>query len=199
MNWTSSGGMPMTQEALNQTQVTKHAVPGDWAGSFSYDEGEQSTIGRGTQGAEYPAARGAVVLVRQSTASQGEWITALHMSSTPIVKEGWESDWTEALVIADWGKAEPEHHDDVQSAVENEEREKEIERIAEGRIELLARRYAGSFGREEQARLAMLSNKLDVLLPRITPEDYEFLEEIAERARESEEIVRTIAERYGID
>lgn len=55
------------------------------------------------------------------------------------------------------------------------------------RLELLARAYvAGQLSNEEQARLAIVSERVRRLIPRITSADFEQLERIAEDIKRSE-------------
>ncbi len=68
------------------------------------------------------------------------------------------------------------------------------------RLELLARQYvAGELSSEEEARLAIVSERVRRLIPRVTTEDFEILERILEDANqiEAEDIERR--RRLGIE
>ena len=68
------------------------------------------------------------------------------------------------------------------------------------RLELLARQYvSGELSPEEEARLAIVSERVRHLIPRVTTEDFEMLERILEDANqiEAEDIERR--RRLGIE
>jgi hypothetical protein len=68
------------------------------------------------------------------------------------------------------------------------------------RLELLARQYvSGELSPEEEARLAIVSERVRRLIPRVTTEDFEMLERILEDANqiEAEDIERR--RRLGIE
>jgi hypothetical protein len=76
----------------------------------------------------------------------------------------------------------------------NDQRPAYSEIVNRDRIELLAKKYAQKkFSKEDDARLAIVTQKIRQLIPRVTIEDFEVLADIAEeikRINEVDEILR---------
>jgi hypothetical protein len=76
----------------------------------------------------------------------------------------------------------------------------EAEATNRARLELLARQYvARQLSTEEEARLAIVSEKVRRLIPRVTAEDFEALESIIEEAKRIESADLERRHRLGID
>ena len=76
----------------------------------------------------------------------------------------------------------------------------EAEAANRARLELLARQYvARQLSTEEEARLAIVSEKVRRLIPRATAEDFEALESILEEAQRIESADLERRHRFGID
>jgi hypothetical protein len=76
----------------------------------------------------------------------------------------------------------------------------EAETANHTRLELLARQYvAGQLSTEEEARLAIVSERVRRLIPRVTVEDFEVLERILEEAASIESADIERRRRLGID
>jgi hypothetical protein len=68
------------------------------------------------------------------------------------------------------------------------------------RLTLLARQYvAGKLSIEEEARLAIVAERVRRLIPRVTVEDFEALERILEEAEHIESTDIERRQRLGID
>jgi len=76
----------------------------------------------------------------------------------------------------------------------------EAEAANRARLELLARQYiARQLSTEEEARLAIVSERVRRLIPRVTAEDFEALENIREEAKRIESVDIERRQRLGID
>ena len=76
----------------------------------------------------------------------------------------------------------------------------EAEAANHARLELLARQYiARQLSTEEEARLAIVSERVRRLIPRVTAEDFEALESILEEAKRIESADIERRHRLGID
>ena len=76
----------------------------------------------------------------------------------------------------------------------------EAEAANRARLELLARQYiARQLSTEEEARLVIVSERVRRLIPRVTAEDFEALENIREEAKRIESVDIERRQRLGID
>lgn len=77
--------------------------------------------------------------------------------------------------------------------------ESEADITNQWRHELLARQYvAGQLSKEEQARLSIVTEKIRHLIPRVTAEDFEALEQILENTERRREANKDRLRRLGI-
>lgn len=123
------------------------------------------------------------------------------LSATFGLSTGYELPWswsTESLSLTASIPQGWETFDDVELPSPREYDVMEAAR--DQRITLLARKYEGrSLDVEEKARLKILTERLRRLVPRVTPEDWEELTELAEIAVGFDERHQAIRRRLGFD
>lgn len=79
------------------------------------------------------------------------------------------------------------------------EEDDELELIASQRVALLARQYVRGQQQEDEARFAILTERLNKLLPPVTETEWKKLDEIAERINATADRHSNILDRLGLE